>query len=182
MKKKKKTGWEVTDRTAAWWWRLRRGLWWFISGGSGGSAPGEGHALFQVHPPTDCCGSLKRPLLLLSLLVTDLRSLCSKIIAEPSTTVLMHMKQNSSTLQTHSTRACTDGRTAAKPRDIGPAFKVNLQEALVDYVDEAVVCLKWINNEFKSYYLSFPYAGVYCFKEIRLILLAFRHFYYFLPY
>lgn len=34
----------------------------------------------------------------------------------------------------------------------------------------------------KSCYLSFPYAGVYCFKEIRLILLAFRHFYYFLPY
>lgn len=31
-------------------------------------------------------------------------------------------------------------------------------------------------------YLSFPYAGIYCFKEIRLILLTFRHFFDFLPY
>lgn len=50
---------------AAAWWRLWFRLSYFTSEGLEGGTPGEQHALFHVPPPTDCCGSLKRPFLLL---------------------------------------------------------------------------------------------------------------------
>lgn len=66
---------------------------------------------------------LKKALPAVRLSVTDLRSLCSKITAQPSTAVLMHMKQNGWTVQTHSvhgctcTHACTDRKVSAEGSD-----------------------------------------------------------------
>lgn len=76
-----------------------------------------------------------------SLSVSDLRSLCSKITAQPSSTALMYMKQNGSTRQIHSThgRTCAHGCThikagrviysidAANSREIGKELEVYLQ-------------------------------------------------------
>ena len=52
--------------------------------------------LFHVPPTYRLLGQLKKALPAVSLSETDLRSLCSKITAQPSTTVLMHMKQSGS--------------------------------------------------------------------------------------
>lgn len=88
----------------------------------------------------------KRQLPAVSPSVSDLRSLCSKITAQPSTAVLMHMKQNGSTLQIHSTHGCTckHGCTvrkagavvystdAAKPREIGPKLCIGKTRTCVN--------------------------------------------------
>lgn len=59
------------------------------------------------------------------------------------------------------------------------AFLINWWTTL-----KSCVCAEMysVDDLMNAFYLSFPYARIYCFKEIRLILLTFRHFYYFLSY
>lgn len=67
----------------------------------------ESGALVSCPPTYRLLWQLKKALPAVSLSVTDLRSLCSKITAQPSTAVLMHMKQNGWMVQTRTTHGCT---------------------------------------------------------------------------
>lgn len=140
-------------------------MWWFTSEGLGGEHSWRGACFVPRAPASRLLWQFKKTLPAVSLSGTDLHSLCSKITAQPSTAVLMHMKQNGCTLQTHSTRGCTDRKAgavinrtnAAKSREIGPAFKAYLQDEHYSG-EEVVVCLKCVNDKVISRnHITFPF-------------------------
>lgn len=69
--------------------------------------------LFHVHPPADPLRWLEKAIPAVSLSESDLRSLCSKITAPSSATVLMHMKQNGRMVWTGRAHGCTCNHACA---------------------------------------------------------------------
>lgn len=78
--------------------------------------------LFHVHPPADPLRWLEKAIPAVSLSESDLRSLCSKITAPSSATVLMHMKQNGWMVRTAvRTHGCTRTHACAGRRQTSGA-------------------------------------------------------------
>lgn len=77
--------------------------------------------LFHVHPPAEPLRWLEKAIPAVSLSESDLRSLCSKITAPSSATVLMHMKQNGWMVRTGRTRGCTRTHACAGRRQTSGA-------------------------------------------------------------
>lgn len=69
--------------------------------------------LFHAHLPADLLWWLEKAIPAVSLSVSDLCSLCSKIKAPSSTAVLMHMKRNGWMVQTSRTHGCTSTHACA---------------------------------------------------------------------
>lgn len=88
--------------------------------------------LFHVPPTYRLLWQLKKALPAVSLSMTDLCSLCSKITAQPSTAVLMHMKQNSWMVQTNRTQECTCTLAWAEQKAGADICGTNMSELICD--------------------------------------------------